>query len=249
MLSRVGHTVYPRLITHRQPLRAPSAGITWPRSAWEIEPYRAALRSLSVLHADWWGHADIPGPWAPLDLIYTPQDAIQEAQSALDKIQRFSRGSKFLSETQIGTLRVLLDDPSPLLSLLQSMPRTLITNTEPGSIESSYCGQDNATVGIGPAAYDLACFYSSSRWGFGRTPLSMASTRAAYLQHLSNLLPTPVARCEFDEAFDAAMAWRFAILWTQAMADRPLCLLARAHQLQAAVVEPAFASLRRVMRS
>jgi hypothetical protein len=249
LLPAVARTTHTAHTARTQP-----SHVAWPRTAWGTEMYRAALRSISALHAEWWDLSEEAGPWQPLDIIYSPERGICEAHAALDRIASAAWGSRLLTAERVTALRKLLDNPSQVLASLSAMPRTLVAVDHEESLVQDACGGFDlypfgaATVGIGPAAYDLACFYSGSRWRFGRTPLSMTSTRAYYLQHLNADLPDRADRCDFDEAFDAALAWRFAALWTRAIASSHICLLAQSHTFSASVVEPAFASLARLSR-
>src|SRR5207302_291536 len=124
-------------------------------------------------------------------------------------------------------LRVL-DDPSCLLDILSEMPQTLVLGDYwPNNIEPNggFAGQ---SLLVGPAPYDVACLYSSCRWWFGRLPLSLVEMRNHYLERLGQGMD----RYLFDAAFDAARAWRFALLWPTVILEEHACLLGCLRHLQ-----------------
>ena len=150
----------------------------------------------------------------------------------------------------------LLDNPDPLLDILNSSPQTLIHGDYwPGNIAVKSPAHDTdgnrmtvfdwQFVGIGPAAYDLSCFHSTSRWWFGRLPYSLSEMRALYLEELNSLLGYKVNGALSTEALDAARAWRFATFWPSIILQYSPFLLARHSYLRSMVLEPALASLRR----
>ena len=141
----------------------------------------------------------------------------------------------------------MLDCPDCLLDTLQQVPQTLIQwdSRESGVHVGRFPHWQ--TLGAGPAAHDLACFYSSARWWYGRLPMTLAEMRSYYLQQLNRHIPEPLDRYLLDASLDAARAWRFALLWPSFIADQHATLSAHLHHLQATVIEPAHASLRRCL--
>jgi hypothetical protein len=219
------------------------------QSAWGEQQYRSALGALANMHAAWWGRpSTIQGKrWEPAPVWRADSGSMRAAREALLAIEEAHWGERFLPRAAARSWLRLLDDPGSLLSILAGMPQTLIHGDHgrdrlPGGLGSSW-----GPVGVGPAPYDLACFYSSSRWWFGRLPLSLTEMRNWYLQRLNERLDAEeqLDRYTFDLGFDAALAWRFAIHWPALIMEHHTILLAGAHHLRAAVIEPACASLRR----
>jgi hypothetical protein len=211
------------------------------RLSWGTVPYVAALHGMAELHAGWWDKVQEDGPWPRLAEVYAPGAAISNARGSLLAIESENWTQRLLGEGSVSTLLSLLDDPAPVLDLLRSAPVTLIAPGEGREETDRY-------VYAGPAAYDLASFYASSRWLYGRTPLGMVETRNAYLRSLDSLLGSRVDECLFDITLDAARCWSFALGWSEYIAARPPALMARAHLFRAAVAEPALAALRRLQR-
>lgn len=223
---------------------ATGPGLSWPRSAWTVEQYTTSLRGMAAAHAAWWGDAH----WEPLPCVYEPAPLVEEARAAVLRLEASGLYRAVLSPERVRLLLAVLDNPHWLVDIMYALPRTLLI------AESALPDFDGDSYGpppayAGPAPYDLACFYSCSRWWFGRTPLSTVDTRNIYLDHLNSALAEPLDRCLFDIGFDAALAWRFAVAWTPRLAANPALFLARSQVTRAALVDPAFASLSRVLRS
>ncbi len=225
--------------------------MVWPRASWTGEHYRLALQALADLHATWWGQppdpADYPWVWTPTG--HHTDGLVREARAGLIEIEQAPWLEQLFSKERLHAWLRVLDDPPCLLDLLVRMPQTLIHGDYwPGNIAIRADGPavfDWQLVGVGAAAYDLACFHSSSRWWFGRIPMSLVEIRNHYLKCLSERLDERVDRYSFDMAMDAARAWRFAVLWPPVIAENHAGLLARAGYMRATAIEPAFASLRR----
>jgi len=223
----------------------------WPRATWTAEHYRIALEALAALHAKWWDRPpsaqDYPWIWMPTG-VHT-QELLQEARSAVLEIESAPWGEKFFSRETLREWLKVLDDPQCLLDSLSGTPQTLIHGDYwPGNIAMRRDGPavfDWQQVGVGPAAYDLACFHASSRWWFGRLPLTLIEMRSHYMLHLNERLGFKVDRYIFDMGIDAARAWRFAVLWPPTIVEHRAHLLARLTYLRSTVIEPAYASLRR----
>jgi len=199
---------------------------------------------MASLHACWWQRPETAeGPWLPLPAIYDPEPSICGSRGALLSIEGQPWAKNLLEPCQVRSLLRLLDDPLIVLDMLQSAPRTLIVARDFSFAEAE------PQVCIGPAAYDLASFYATSRWLYGRTPLGLTETRNSYLDRLNNLLDVPTDRALFDATYDAAQAWLFITGWLPLMAECPPTVLARSHLFRAAVSEPALASLRRLERT
>jgi hypothetical protein len=232
-------------------IEALPADMLLPRSSWTASRYLAALTALADLHATWWGQPpdlrDCPWAWTPLG--QHGLEMAKQARAALLEIGAAPWGSKFFAPGHIRAWLRALDDPAALLGILDQMPQTLIHGGHPQvhtNASTGATGQfDWQIVGVGPAPYDLACFYSASRWCLGRVPLTLTAMRDHYLQHLNDRLDRPIDRYLFDAAFDASRAWSFLTLWPAAILDRHASLLATRHHLQSTVLEPAYASLRR----
>ena len=179
----------------------------------------------------------------------------RDARAALWEIEGASWGERFFPGERLRAWFRAIDDPACLLDTLRDMPQTLIHGDCPGALRpgSITMRQNERTyfdwqmVGAGPAPYDLACLHSSARWRFGRIPLSIAEMRSQYLKRLNERLGERVDRYIFDAGVDAARAWRFALLWPQAIVENHVSLLANLRHLQNTVMEPAFASLSRSM--
>jgi aminoglycoside/choline kinase family phosphotransferase len=227
--------------------------VVWPQANWSAEHYRSALNALADLHARWWdrpqGAGDYPWVWTPTG--QHTESLIREAQESLLEIGRQSWGQRFFPANRLRAWLNVLDNPSCLLDTLTGMPQTLVHGDYwPGNIALRAEGPaafDWQLVGVGPAAYDLACFHSSSRWWFGRLPLSLTEMRSYYLARLNERLGYKVDRYPFDEGVDAARAWRFVVLWPTPILEHHGTLLAQLHRMRATTIEPAFASLRRCL--
>jgi hypothetical protein len=230
----------------------PQEGI-WPRAFWTAEHYRMALSALAEMHAKWWDHPPSPEqyPWVWMPTGAHTQELLDEARAALLEIEAASWGEKFFTRERLHEWMNVLDEPSCLLDILAGVPQTLIHGDYwPGNIAMRRDGPavfDWQQVGIGPAAYDLACFHASSRWWFGRLPITLVEMRSHYLACLSEHLGYKVDRYIFDMGMDAARAWRFAVLWPSAIQEHRAHLLARLTYMRATVLEPAYASLRRTV--
>ncbi|MEO8287897.1 MAG: aminoglycoside phosphotransferase family protein [Chloroflexota bacterium] len=224
----------------------------WPRAFWTAEHYRAALSALAEMHAKWWEHPpstkDYPWVWMPTG-AHT-QALLEDARAAMLEIESAPWREKFFSVDELRAWRDVLDDPACLLDILSGIPQTLIHGDYwPGNIAMKPDGPavfDWQQVGVGPAAYDLACFHSSSRWWFGRLPISLVEMRNHYLACLNEHLGYRVDRYIFDMGMDAARAWRFAVLWPTTIVEQRPHLLARLNYMRTTVIEPAYTSLRRI---
>lgn len=225
--------------------------VVWPQSTWTTEHYQSALVALADLHARWWDCPPNPTeyPW-----VWTPtgrhtEDLIREARAALIEIGQQAWSEQFFPPDRLRAWLNVLDQPSCLLDTLTGMPQTLIHGDYwPGNIAMRADGPavfDWQLVGVGPAPYDLACFHSSSRWWFGRLPLSLTEMRSHYLTRLNEQLGHNIDRYIFDVGMDAARAWRFAVLWPTVILEHHTNLLATLHHMRATAIEPAYASLRR----
>lgn len=232
-------------------MEALPSDVVWPQSSWTVEHYQAALTALADLHARWW---DCPPNAAEYPWVWTPtgrhtDDLICEAREALLLIGQEPWGEQFFPPERLQAWLRVLDNPACLLDTLTSMPQTLIHGDYwPGNIAMRQDGPavfDWQLVGVGPAPYDLACFHSSSRWWFGRLPLSLTEMRSRYLARLNERLGHSVDRYIFDAGMDAARAWRFAVLWPTVIWENHTNLLAGLHHMRATAIEPAYASLRR----
>ncbi len=199
---------------------------------------------MASLHACWWERPETSeGPWLPLPAVYDPSPSIRASRDALLTMEGEPWACNLLGTCQVRTLLCLLDDPCFVLDILQAAPRTLIATAGDFAL-----ARGEIQVCIGPAAYDLASFYSASRWLYARTPLCLTETRNSYLDRLNCLLDVPTDRALFDATYDAAQAWLFLTNWLPLVAERPPSVLARAHLFRAAISEPALASIRRLER-
>jgi len=216
-------------------------------TAWSKGHYLAALYHMADQHAEWWNLSGEDLPWAPLPTVYDPDQAAH-AKEALLKIERAPWAGRLLGSGRAGALLAFLDDPAPALDLLLAAPRTLIAGDQGFALEDGYPVDIEAQVCAGPAAYDLAGFYSSARWLGGSAPLTLTQSRNHYLERLAGLLPVSFDRGLFDMTFDAALAWRFAVLWPPRILEQSTALLAQEHFFQATVLEPALASMQRLRR-
>jgi hypothetical protein len=227
--------------------------MVWPQAAWGAEQYRAALGTLAHMHAEWWGRPPDPQkyPWIWMPMGGHTTQLVSEARAALLEIEQASWGEKFLPADRLRAWLQVLDNPASLLNIADEMPQTLIHGDYwPGNIAIRQDGPavfDWQLVGVGPASYDVACFHSSSRWWFGRLPLSLVEMRTHYLNCLNEHLGHRVDRYAFDMGMDAARAWRFAVLWPTVIVENHVHLLARINFMRATAIEPAYASLRRAM--
>jgi aminoglycoside phosphotransferase (APT) family kinase protein len=227
--------------------------VVWPQASWKAGHYRIALTALADLHAGWWDRppsiADHPWVWTPTG--HHTVELVREARAALLEIEAASWRSEFFTRERLRAWLRVLDDPSCLLDILSEMPQTLLHGDYwPGNVALRAEGVavfDWQLVGAGPAAYDLACFHSSSRWWFGRLPLSLTEMRNHYLSRLREH-GLHMDRSAFDTGMDAARAWRFAVLWPTVIVEHHTHLLAALHHMRATALEPAFASLRRCLR-
>jgi phosphotransferase family enzyme len=228
----------------------PPDGI-WPHATWSAEHYRMALGALAELHAKWWDRPPTPEefPWVWMPTGAHTQELLEEARSALIEIEGATWGEKFFSRERLHEWLRVLDDPHCLLDILSGVPQTLIHGDYwPGNIAMRRDGPavfDWQQVGVGPAAYDLACFHASSRWWFGRLPITLVEMRSHYMACLNERLGYKVDRYIFDIGIDAARAWRFALLWLPTIIEHRAHLLARLSYMRATVIEPAYASLKR----
>lgn len=230
----------------------PPEGV-WPHTQWTATHYHLALEALAEVHAQWWDRPPdlekYPWVWMPVG-VHTGR-LVEEARAALVEIGCAPWGKRFFPEDNLDSWFRLLDNPADLLDILTDMPQTLIHGDYwPGNIAMRGEGKRPAVfdwqyVGVGPAAYDLSCFHATSRWWFGRLPLSLVEMRNHYLACLREKLGYKVDRYVFDLGLDAARAWRFATFWPLAILEHHTALLARINYLRATVIEPAAASLRR----
>ena len=232
----------------------------WPQATWTERHYRQALTALADLHAQWWDRPPDPHahPW-----IWTPTGAhaatlAHDAHRALLEIESTRWGSAFFSPEDFHAWLDITANSSPLLDILNAMPHTLIHGDYwPGNISMRPDPHHDATdatavfdwqfAGVGPSSYDLACFHSTSRWWFGRLPLSLVEMRRHYLSRLNTLLDTRVDRSLFDLSLDAARAWRFATFWPHAILQHSTYLLARRSYLHTTLLAPALTSLKRCL--
>ena len=237
----------------------PQEGV-WPQTQWNKQNYADAITTLAQLHAHRWAKppdlSTHPWMWEPAGM-HAHAAAVQ-ARHALLEIEAAQWGSKFFTPEELREWLALLDNPDPLLNILNSSPQTLIHGDYwPGNIALKSPAYDTdgsrmavfdwQFVGIGPAAYDLSCFHSTSRWWFGRLPYSLSEMRALYLQELNGLLGYKVNSALSTACLDAARAWRFATFWPSIIMQYSPFLLARHSYLRSMVLEPALASLRRCM--
>jgi hypothetical protein len=209
--------------------------------------YRAALTEMAALHATWWGWpTSAPARrWALASQVETAC-AIEEARRALLEIGDAPWGERLIPAKEIRGWLHLIDNPGESLLNLSQLPPTLIYGDEPGGNLFDKPGIRRGQVVSGPAPYDVACFYSASRWWYGRLPMGRVEMRNWYLERLNERLGMEcLDRYCFDLGFDAALAWRFATRWLPFIAEHHATLLARAAYLRATVIEPAWASLRR----
>lgn len=241
----------PRLSGEAAPaVEAAHGPISWPRRWWTEAHYREALHALADLHATWWGLAPLPASGGTPGVLPDGdhmESAIVEARAALAEMEGAPWGSRFLLAEEARAWLRVLDNPAPLLETLASMPQTLVhAECRPYSLAlHDGFSTEGRAMGPGPAPYDLACFYSSSRWWFGHVPLSLTGMRNVYLRRLNERLERPLDRYAFDAAFDTAVAWRFATLWPPAILEYRTSLMANLHHLRATVIDPAGAALRR----
>jgi aminoglycoside phosphotransferase (APT) family kinase protein len=232
-------------------MKALPSEMVWPRASWTAEHYRLSLDALADLHATWWGSPPDPSdyPWVWMPTGHHTEGLIRDARAALVEIESAPWGHRFYSRQRLHAWLRVLDDPTCLLDVLVKMPQTLIHGDYwPGNIAMREDGPavfDWQMVGVGPAPYDLSCFHSSSRWWFGRIPLSLIEIRSHYLERLNDKLGQRVDRYIFDIGMDAARAWRFAVLWPTVILEHHVGLLANLTHMRATAIEPAFASLRR----
>jgi len=209
--------------------------------------YRAALNDLAEMHATWWGRplSATAQSWE-LAWDYERGSAIEEARHALREIADAPWGARLLSREEIRGWLHLLGNPGETLSILSQVPQTLIYGDELTGDPFERPGLYRGQVMSGPAPYDVACFYSSSRWWYGRLPVGRAEMRNWYLEHLNERLGRAcLDRYMFDLSFDASLAWRFVARWLPLIVGHHTTFLARASYLRATVIEPASASLRR----
>ena len=209
--------------------------------------YRTALTEMSVLHARWWEwpSSATAQRWA-LPSHFESSWAIEEARRALLEIERAAWGERLMPAKETRGWLHLLENPCDFVGILEQMPRTLIYGDEPTGDPLGRPGTERGPVVSGTAPYDVACFYSASRWWYGRLPMGRVEMRNWYLERLNERLGGErLDRYTFDLGFDAALAWRFATGWLPFMAEHHATLLARAAYLRATVIEPAWASLRR----
>lgn len=233
----------------------------WPQARWTEQHYRGAILALAELHARWWGNA--PDRRAH-DWVWTPtgNDATRlasDAHNALLEIEGSAWAGEFFAADELRAWLDLTADPSALLDILNAMPHTLIhgdywpgnIGVHPGS-EPPYAAFEPAVfdwqfAGVGPSSYDLACLHATSRWWFGTLPMSLVEMRNLYLDRLNRLIDERVDRALFDLSLDAARAWRFATFWPHVVLQYRAHMLARKKHLQATMLAPALASLRRCL--
>jgi hypothetical protein len=234
----------------------PREGV-WPQTQWNGQNYTDALVTLAQLHAQQWAQPPVHSwLWEPTG-AHAHALAVQ-ARQALLEIEGARWGGEFFAPDEMRAWLALLDNPDPLLGILNSLPQMLIHGDYwPGNIAlKSARGEEGSAgmtvfdwqfVGVGPAVYDLSCLHSTSRWWFGRLPYSLAQMRGLYLQELNSLLGYRANSALSTEGLDAARAWRFATFWPSVILQYHTVLLARRAYLRTTVLEPALASLRRCM--
>jgi hypothetical protein len=237
----------------------PQEGV-WPQTQWDKHNYADALLTLAHLHAHTWDNdpylSTHPWLWQPAGL-HAHAAAVQARRSLLE-IEAAPWGSRFFTPEEMSAWLSLLDNPDPLLDILNSSPQTLIhgdywpgnialKSGQPALASSSVTVFDWQFVGIGPAAYDLACFHSTSRWWFGRLPYTLTEMRALYLHELNTLLGHKANSALSTSSLDAARAWRFATFWPSIILQYHPFLLARRSYLRTTVLDPALSSLGRCL--
>jgi hypothetical protein len=124
-------------------------------------------------------------------------------------------------------LSSLLADPSPLLVILETQPRTLVHGDAwPGNVlargTQDFVWLDWAESGAGPAAFDLAVWLYGSPWAPGST--SPEGALGAYLAART----TPVEPRAFKKAVDAASVLSFLLTDLARLTDREPDLIERA---------------------
>jgi len=123
-------------------------------------------------------------------------------------------------------LSSLLADPSPLLVILETQPRTLVHGDAwPGNVlargSQDFVWLDWVESGAGPAAFDLAVWLYGSPWAPGST--SPEGALAAYLAART----TPVEPRGFKNAVDAAAVFGFLLTHLARLTDREPDLIER----------------------
>ena len=183
---------------------------------WDERDLVALLVDLAALHDRFDGiDAEAAGP-----LAVGPGEA-------LARWRVYGRREHVVLPTRL--LRVL-EDPSPLLKILDDQPTTLVHgDAYPGNVLRPRPGQrvwiDWEDSLVGPAVFDLAAFFGNGPWMFGR-----ALSRRKWLEPYRAALGTH--RPALDEAFDAAL-----LLWTLSQSLDDLLVERGATALEAFVSE------------
>jgi aminoglycoside phosphotransferase (APT) family kinase protein len=123
-------------------------------------------------------------------------------------------------------LASLLRDPSPLIAIVDSQPRTLVHGDAwPGNVlarlPKDFVWLDWTESGAGPAAFDLAVWLYGSPWAPGST--SPEGALGAYLAART----TPVDPRAFKRAVDAAAVLGFLLTHLARLTDREPDLIGR----------------------
>ncbi|MGZ5213566.1 MAG: phosphotransferase family protein [Actinomycetota bacterium] len=123
-------------------------------------------------------------------------------------------------------LSSLLADPSPLVAIVESQPRTLVHGDAwPGNVlthgPKDFVWLDWAESGAGPAAFDLAVWLYGSPWAPGST--SPEGALGAYLAARTTRVDPPA----FKRAVDAAAILGFLLAHLARLTDREPDLIER----------------------
>jgi aminoglycoside phosphotransferase (APT) family kinase protein len=123
-------------------------------------------------------------------------------------------------------LATLLGDPSPLITILASQPRTLVHGDAwSGNVLTTGAGKfvwlDWAESGAGPAAFDLAVWLYGSPWAPGAA--NPEGALGAYLAART----TPVDPAGFKRAVDAVAVLGFLLTHLARLTDREPDLIGR----------------------
>jgi hypothetical protein len=206
-----------------------------PDRSWRLHDYHAVLEDLAALHAAFWdGRGLDKHNWLTQPIDRNTLSLLDEGRTAWRKLHdQVPLPPDLFTRRGMRYLRTLLEDPSPVLSVLRELPRTLLhRNLWVGNIRLIGPGTGPLTMrrrgrrvffdwrlaGIGPAPLDVVILLESSDWWYGPLPAPRCTLEAHYLHSLNAHLSQPLDADLYWRALDAANLWYQIIAGLPALA-------------------------------
>ena len=189
-------------------------------AAWNESDIHGAIADLARLHAAFWNQAETPEAW-PWLLQPTQADAarqIGDGRAGLERIQSEKWFDASLTPDRVARLLALARDPSPMLTILNAGPMTLLHGD--AGFQNVAITQDGFTriwfdwqlVGWGPPALDWVTFLHPWAYPEAQPPLTFPAMSELYLAELARR-GCEIAQDAFQHQLDAALIWRWIIQW------------------------------------